>query len=270
MTSRTERTLNYFVLLLFTAVVLFPILYTLLAAVSSDTSGTATLGNLAWGNFAQAFTQGGLGRALLASTVITAGAVVAQVLLALGSGYAFGVLDVIGSKVLFPVILLGLMLSTEALIIPLYYSFRSLGLTNSWLGLIIIHVGMGVPFGAFWMRATFRAIPGSMIEAAQLDGAGSWRTLWSVLVPVARPAILTLVLLNVMWTWNDYFVALIFISDPLKQPVTLALGAFQGRFSTEFNLMAAAAVIICLPVLILYAFFQRQFIRGVLAGAIKE
>jgi raffinose/stachyose/melibiose transport system permease protein len=270
MTSRTETVLNYFVLLLFTAVVLAPICWTLLAAVSADPTGRATLRDLQWGNFALAFTQGDLGHALLASTVITAGAVTAQVLLALGSGYAFGVLDVVGSKVIFPVVLLGLMLSTEALIIPLYYSFRDLGLTNSWLGLIIIHVGMGVPFGAFWMRATFRAISVSMVEAAQLDGAGTWRTLWSVLVPVSRPAILTLVLLNVMWTWNDYFVALIFISDPVKQPVTLALSAFQGRFATQFNLMSAAAVIICLPVLILYAFFQRQFIRGVMAGALKE
>lgn len=270
MTSRTEQVLNYFVLLLFTVVVLAPIAWTLLAAVSGDPTGQPTLGALRWGNFAEAFTQGGLGQALLASTVITGCAVAAQVLLALGSGYAFGVLDVVGSKVIFPVVLLGLMLSTEALIIPLYYSFRDLGLTNSWLGLIIIHVGMGVPFGAFWMRATFRAIPSSMTEAAQLDGASTWRTLWAVLVPVSRPAILTLVLLNVMWTWNDYFVALIFISDPAKQPVTLALGAFQGRFSTQFNLITAAAVIICLPVLTLYAFFQRQFIRGVLAGAIKE
>lgn len=270
MTRRTETVLNYIVLLLFTAVVLTPIIWTVLAAVSADPTGNATWSDLRWGNFAEAFTQGDLGRALLASTVITAGAVVAQVLLALGSGYAFGVLDVVGSKVLFPLILLGLMLSTEALVIPLYYSFRDIGLTDSWFGLIIIHVGMGVPFGAFWVRATFRAISKSMVEAAQLDGAGTWRTLWSVLVPVSRPAILTLVLLNVMWTWNDYFVALIFISDPAKQPVTLALGAFQGRFATQFNLMAAAAVIICLPVMLLYAFFQRQFIRGVMAGAIKE
>ena len=269
MTRRSETVINYTVLLFFTVLVLLPILWTVLAALSPNLDGTPST-TLRFSNFASAWTRGDLGHALVSSLVITAGAVVVQVLLALGSGYAFGVLDVVGSRVLFPLVLLGLMLSTEALIIPLYFQFRELGLINSWLGLIVIHVGMGVPFGAFWMRATFRAVPASLVESARLDGAGSWRVLWRILVPVSKPAILTLVLLNAMWTWNDYFVALIMISDPAKQPVTLALGAFQGRFTTEFNAMAAAAIIICLPVLILYAFFQRQFIHGVLTGALKE
>ena len=269
MTRRSETVINYTILLFFTVLVLLPILWTVLAALSPNLDGTPST-TLQWSNFASAWTRGDLGHALVSSLVITAGAVLVQVLLALGSGYAFGVLDVVGSRVLFPLVLLGLMLSTEALIIPLYFQFRELGLINSWLGLIVIHVGMGVPFGAFWMRATFRAVPASLVESARLDGAGTWRVLWRILVPVSKPAILTLVLLNAMWTWNDYFVALIMISDPAKQPVTLALGAFQGRFTTEFNAMAAAAIIICLPVLILYAFFQRQFIHGVLTGALKE
>ena len=269
MTRRSETVINYTILLFFTVLVLLPILWTVLAALSPNLDGTPST-TLRFSNFASAWTRGDLGHALLSSLVITAGAVLVQVLLALGSGYAFGVLDVVGSRVLFPLVLLGLMLSTEALIIPLYFQFRELGLINSWLGLIVIHVGMGVPFGAFWMRATFRAVPASLVESARLDGAGTWRVLWRILVPVSKPAILTLVLLNAMWTWNDYFVALIMISDPAKQPVTLALGAFQGRFTTEFNAMAAAAIIICLPVLILYAFFQRQFIHGVLTGALKE
>jgi raffinose/stachyose/melibiose transport system permease protein len=268
-TRRSETIANYAILLFFTVVVMLPIVWTVLAALSPNLDGTPST-TLRWSNFASAWTRGDLGQALLSSVVITAGAVVLQVLLALGSGYAFGVLNVIGSRVLFPLVLLGLMLSTEALIIPIYFQFRELGLINSWLGLIAIHVGMGVPFGAFWMRATFRAIPASLVESARMDGAGTWRVLWRILVPVSRPAILTLVLLNAMWTWNDYFVALIMISDPSKQPVTLALGAFQGRFTTEFNSMSAAAIIICLPVLLLYAFFQRQFIHGVLTGALKE
>ena len=206
---------------------MLPILWTLLAALSPNLDGSASI--------RPAVVELRLGLDARLARPGAAGqhgdhrrCVVLQVLLALGSGYAFGVLDVVGGRVLFPVVLLGLMLSTEALIIPLYFQFRELGLINSWLGLIVIHVGMGVPFGAFWMRATFRAIPGSLVESARIDGAGTWRVLWGILVPVSRPAILTLVLLNAMWTWNDYFVALIMISDPTKQPVTLALGAFQG------------------------------------------
>jgi raffinose/stachyose/melibiose transport system permease protein len=269
-TSAREKIVNYFVLFLFTAVVVLPVGYAVLAAISPDPSGNPVLSGLRWSNFIDAWTRGGFGEAMLASLTITVSAVAIQALLAILSGYALGVLNAWGSKVLFPIILLGLMISTEVIVIPLYYQFRQIGLTDTWVGLIAIHVGMGVPFGAFWMRATFRAMPRSMLEAAQLDGAGTWRTLWRVLVPVARPALLTLVLLNFMWTWNDYFLSLVFISSPQLQPVTLALGNFQGRFTTEFNLMAAAALIICAPVVVLYAFFQRSFIHGVLGGALKE
>jgi raffinose/stachyose/melibiose transport system permease protein len=89
-------------------------------------------------------------------------------------------------------------------------------------------------------------------------------------MPLARPAIYTLLLLSFMWTWNDYFIALVFISDPAMQTAPVALGVFQGRFLVQINYMAAASLIVAAPVLILYVFFQRQFIKGVLTGAIKE
>jgi raffinose/stachyose/melibiose transport system permease protein len=270
MISRTERTLNHFVLVFVTILVIFPVLWFVLAALSPETSGRIDLTNLAWGNFATAWQAGAFGPAMFASTVITVGAVAGQTLLAILSGYAFGVLGVIGQKVIFPIILLGLMISSEVFIIPLYYQFHAIGLTDSWLGLIIIQIGMGVPFGAFWMRASFRAVPPSLIEAAKIDGARSWRILWQILFPIARPAVLTLVLLSFMWTWNDFFLSLVFIADPAKQPATLALGVFQGQHTLDVNLMAAGSLIVALPVLLLYVFFQRHFIQGVISGAIKE
>jgi hypothetical protein len=100
---------------------------------------------------------------------------------------------------------------------------------------------MGISFGAFWMRTAFRAVPGSLGEAARIDGAGSWSQLWRVYLPVARPAVLTLVLLSFLWTWNDYFLALVLVSDSAHQPVTLGLGAFSGRYLVQINLLSAAA-----------------------------
>jgi len=270
MISRSERLVNHLVLGIVTILVIFPVLWFVFTALSSDSSGRIDFSRLTLGNFGVAWQEGDFAHAMLASTVITVGSVFGQTILAILSGYAFGVLGVIGQKYIFPVILLGLMLSSEVFIIPLYYQFQSLGLTDSWLGLIIIQIGMGVPFGAFWMRATFRALPPSLIEAAQIDGAHSWRILWQILFPIAKPAVFTLVLLSFMWTWNDFFLSLVFISDPSKQPATLALGVFQGQHSLQVNLMAAGSLIVALPVLILYVLFQRQFIQGVISGAIKE
>lgn len=270
MESRAERFLSYFALSFLSLVVLFPVCWFVLIALSPDTSGTIDLSSVRWSNFAHAWQQADFTHAMLASLLVVVGTVVAQVVLAILTGYGLGVLNAAGERLIFPVILLGMMISTEAVIVPLYYQFRSLGLTNSWLGLIIIQTGMGIPFGTFWMRATFRALPGQLVETARLDGAGSLKLLWSILMPLARPAIYTLALLSFMWTWNDYFIALVFISDPAKQTAPVALGVFQGRFQVEVNYMAAASLMVAAPVLILYLFFQRQFIRGVLTGALKE
>jgi raffinose/stachyose/melibiose transport system permease protein len=185
------------------------------------------------------------------------------------SGYAFGVLSVVGEKLLFPLVLLGLMLPMEAFIVPLYYDFLSYRLTDTYQGIILAHLGMGVSFGAFWMRTAFRAVPGSLGEAARIDGAGSWAQLWRVYLPIARPAVLTLVLLSFLWTWNDYFLALVLVSDPAHQPITLGLGTFSGRYLVQINLLSAAAILVSLPIIVLSFVFQRQFIRGILSGSVK-
>lgn len=270
MISHFEKLMNHAVLLVITFVVIFPVGWFVLTSLSPDTAGTISLTHLTWSNFAVAWRAGGFGQAMIASAVITVGAVLGQMITAILAGYGFSVLGVVGEKVIFPVILFGLMISSEVFIIPLYYEMRSIGLTDSWLGLILIQIGMGVPFGTFWMRATFRAVPRALIEAARMDGAHSWRVLWTILFPISRPSILTLALLSFMWTWNDYFLSLVFISNPAKQPVTLALGVFQGLHVSQVNLLAAGSLIVALPVLILYVFFQRHFIQGVINGALRE
>ncbi|MCL2464058.1 MAG: ABC transporter permease subunit, partial [Micrococcales bacterium] len=119
-------------------------------------------------------------------------------------------------------------------------------------------------------RAVFRATSTSILDAAHVDGAGSWRTLWRILVPIAKPGILTLCLLNFMWTWNDYFLSLIFLSSPSRLTATVALGNFQGLHTTDVNLLAAASLVVAAPVLVLYLFFQRNFIEGIISGAVKD
>ncbi|WP_308467136.1 carbohydrate ABC transporter permease [Rathayibacter soli] len=270
MISHSERALNHTVLVIVSILVVFPVIWFVLTSLSPSTTGQIDLTHLTFSNFPSAWQVGNFAPAMWASTVITVGSVLGQVLLAILSGYGFGILGVVGQKIIFPIILVGLMVSSEVFIIPLYYQFQAIGLTDSWLGLIIIQIGMGVPFGVFWMRATFRAIPKALIEAAQIDGAHSWRILWGVLMPIARPSVFTLALLSFMWTWNDFFLSLIFISDPTKQPATLALGVFQGQRTVDISHLAAGALIVALPVLILYVFFQRHFIQGVINGALKE
>jgi raffinose/stachyose/melibiose transport system permease protein len=267
--SKTEKIFNYAFLTLLAASTLFPVAWILGVALSPSTTGTLDLGHPQWSNFVNAWEQAGFTRYLTSSLIITSSVVGLSTVLAVMSGYAFGVLGVVGEKMLFPLILLGIMIPMESIVVPLYYDFLSFHLTDTYQGIILAHVGMSVSFGAFWMRAAFRTVPASIAESAEMDGANSWTRLWRIYLPISKPAIMTLVLLSFMWTWNDYFLSLILVSDPAHQPLTLGLGAFSGRYLVKVNLLAAAALLISLPIVGLYLFFQRQFIRGMLSGALK-
>lgn len=270
MISTREKISGYVLLTLIAACVLFPVAWILGVALSPNISGTLDVGDLRWGNFADAWREGGFGDYLMSSVIITGSVVSIATVLAVMSGYAFGVLGVPGQKVLFPVVLLGIMLPMETIIVPLYYNLESYGLIDSYQGIILAQIGLSVSFGTFWMRAAFRAVPRSIADSAAMDGAGPWAQLWRIHLPIARPAVMTLVLLSFMWTWNDYFLSLVLVSDPAHQPLTLGLGHFSSRYMVQTNLLAAAAVLISLPIVVMYAVFQRHFIRGVLAGALKD
>ncbi len=266
---RTEKILGYAILILFAMAVVLPVIWLLLAATSPRHNAGVDLGAIRPMNFVDAWQRTDFGRHLLNSLAICVGAVAATTVASVLAAYGLTILEVPGRAVLFPLFLAGIMIPMEGILVPLYYNLRSAGLTSSLWGLILAHTGLGIPFGVFWMRATLLAIPRELIESAQLDGAGRVRTLASIVLPVVRPALVTMLLLMFMWTWNDYFLAFVLVNDPAKMPVTLAIGAFSTKYTQELNLMAAAAVLVSIPVLVLYMFFQRQFIQGVLSGALK-
>ncbi|MGH3391812.1 MAG: carbohydrate ABC transporter permease, partial [Actinomadura sp.] len=160
---------------------------------------------------------------------------------------------------------------SETVVVPLYFDLRAVGLDNTLPGLMLPQIAQSVAFGTFWMRAYFRSVPRSLLEAARMDGASSWSTLWRVLVPVGRPAILTMVVLTAMWTWNEFLLALVIInSDEGLRTAPLGLSFFQGQYQTDYPLLMAGALIVAAPVVIVYIFLQRHFIAGMLSGAIKE
>lgn len=266
---RLERLIGYAILSLFALAVVLPVTWLLLAAMSPHRNAGVDLAHVRFANFVDAWQRTDFGHHLLISLAICVGAVGLTTVVSVLAGYGLTVLEVPGRAVLFPLFLAGIMIPMEGILVPLYYNLRSAGLTSSLWGLILAHTGLGVPFGVFWMRTTLQAVPRELVESAQLDGAGRLRTLSAIVLPVVRPALVTMVLLMFMWTWNDYFLAFVLVNDETRMPVTLALGSFSTKYTQELNLMAAAAVLVSIPVLVLYLFFQRQFIQGVLSGALK-
>ena len=273
--ARRELVMSYLVLGLFAAIAIYPILSIVLLALherSDLVTGLSIPDQLSFKTFSTAWTEGALGTGLVNSFIVAATVSVVSAVLSTFAGYAFGAMRFRGSSALFYVLLLGLIFPYEATVIPLYYFFRDAGLTDSLWALILPQIGLSIPFGTFWMRAFFRSTPGSLVEASRLDGASSLVTLWRVLLPQAWPAITTMLVLVFMWTWNEFLLALVMIqSDEWRTaPLGLALFAGANRGSQDVTLTAAAAVIVALPIVIVYVFLQRSFIRGMFAGAVKE
>ncbi|NNG36850.1 carbohydrate ABC transporter permease [Nakamurella aerolata] len=264
--SSGERVANYLILTVFAVFALYPILTILVAAFSKDTQAPG-----GFANFQQAWEIGRFGRSLLNSVLVSAFVVVTSVVLSVLAGFAFGTMRFRGSSVLFYLMLLGIMMPAEAIVVPLFFDLRAIGLTDTFWAIVLPQVAQSVAFGTFWLRAFFRTSSRALLEAARLDGAGSLRTLWSVLVPQARPAIVTLVVLVFMWTWNEFLIPLVMVpSNEALRTAPLGLSFFSGQYTQGFTLLAAGATIVALPVVIVYLFLQRHFIAGMLEGAVKE
>jgi raffinose/stachyose/melibiose transport system permease protein len=271
--SRLDRTLTYAVLVLFVVVALVPVLQIVSTALSSNEHAQPGLllpDGLHWHNFVDAWQRGHFGTYLRSSVIVTVAVVVAAAVLSTMAAYAFGTMRFPGVSVLFYLFLLGLTVPEEALVIPLYYDFRGLGVTDTYWALILPQMAQSVAFGTYWMRTYFSRSSREITEAARIDGANSWSVLWRVLVPSGRPAITTLVVITFMWTWNEFLLALVMVSSDARRTVPLGLAFFQGQHSSDVALLAAGAVLVALPVVIVYLVFQRRFIEGMLTGAVKE
>ncbi|MFD2689162.1 carbohydrate ABC transporter permease [Streptomyces phyllanthi] len=260
------------VLTLFLTAVLIPFLSLLLASLQpagTPLTGFALPDGIHLENFVHAWSAAGFGTLLRSSAVIALAVVPAAVACATLAGYALATMDVPGGGKLYGYVLLGLAIPTEVTVIPLYYDLRALGLTNTVPGLALAEIAAFMPFGVFWMRAHFATVPRSLIEAARLDGASSWTTLWRVLMPSSRPAVTTLGVLYFVWSWNQFLLPLILIQDPAGRTAPTGLGYFTGQYDVDVPLLAAATLIVIAPVVLVYLFFQRHFINGVLSGALK-
>ncbi|MBC7724212.1 MAG: carbohydrate ABC transporter permease [Burkholderiaceae bacterium] len=268
--STSERLMNYVILAVVAIAVLAPILTIVVAAFSPASASAAREGAFHPGNFAVAWEEGRFGQYMGTSVLVAVIVVTLSVALSLLSGYAFGTMTFRGSQTLFYLFLIGIMVPSEAIVVPLFFDLRSLGLTDTVWAVALPQVAQSIAFGTYWMRAYFRGVNRSIIEAARLDGASPKRILWSILIPMGRPAITTMVVLMFMWTWNEFLIPLVMSPTGEFRTAPLGLALFQGQYTQGTALLAAGAVLVALPVVIVYVFLQRYFIRGMLDGAVKE
>ncbi|MCP4400032.1 MAG: carbohydrate ABC transporter permease, partial [bacterium] len=157
----------------------------------------------------------------------------------------------------------------QLFIIPLFFIFKKLELTDNLAALSLIYCVIFTPFASFLLRTYFKEIDPAIHEAAAIDGAGTLQILSKILLPLISPGLLTVAIVIFLWTWNDFLMAVTFLREPSKLTVGIRFFAFQGRFSTNVGRQMAFAVMIMTPILVFFIAFQRRFIDGMTAGGVK-
>jgi multiple sugar transport system permease protein len=226
--------------------------------------------DVTFSNFVHAFTAGSLGRWFVNSAVVTSVTTVLTVLFCAMAGYSFTRIKFPGSRLLFVVVLGGLMVPKEAMFVPLFLLFSDAGQQNSYSALILPR--LAAPLGVFLMAQFFSKIPIEVEEAARIDGASRWRIFYSVMLPLSRPALASLAIFTFVLTWNDYLWPLVASTKTEWFTVTTGLASLQSNFEAATNLgdLMARGLVGSLPLIVVFLLFQRQLIRGItLASADK-
>lgn len=272
MTRFIGRTLLYVLLGLLSLSILYPLFWMATNSLRDNGSALANpfglSGSWSFDNFVFLFHDGRLLTWVTNSVIVNVVSVVLIVGLSAVAAYGFSAFEFRGKRVLFGLLITGLMVPPQALVIAGYHWISLLNLNDNLLALVVSYCGW-TPFGILVMRNFFDSIPKELREAAIMDGATHLRIFAQVFLPLARPVLLTVVIFNVIWVWNDFIYPLVYIQSPGLYTVPIGVLQFSGRDTTQIAVqMAVLAVATALPLLV-YVVFRKQFVRGVIEGALK-
>ncbi|MGW9176840.1 carbohydrate ABC transporter permease [Streptomyces decoyicus] len=223
---------------------------------------------ITWDNYSQLLSNDKVMGSLLTTAAITVPATVLVVVIGSLAGYAFAWMEFPGRDGWFLVVVGLLVVPVQVALIPVAKLFGAVGLFETTAGVILFHTAFGLPFAVFLLRNFFAEIPRELLEAARLDGAGELRLFTRVVMPLGGPAIASLGIFQFLWVWNDMLIALIF-ADSGNPPVTVALQQEVRQFGNNIDVLAPGAFLSMVVPLIVFFAFQRQFVSGVMAGAVK-
>jgi multiple sugar transport system permease protein len=256
---------------LLAATTIYPILFAINVALKSKRDyilnrfGLAT--DVTFDNFGLAWIQAHLGAYFLNSVIVTVGAVVCLLLIASLAGFGFAVLRFRGRRILFYVVLAALMIPIQVILVPFYQTMIAFDLVNRRIGLIIAYTAFFTPFSVYLMTAFYAAMPRELAEAAAIDGANLWQLWRLVFLPLGKPALITLGILNTLYCWNDLLIALLTLQD--ERTLMVGIAALRGEYTTNVPLLAAGVVLAAAPVIAVYLIFQRRIVGGITVGAVK-
>lgn len=271
--GRRERNgLTYLILIVFTMIYLIPILWMVVCSFKPDAELFVYPPKLfptrfSLENYLDAWNRGDFGLYFKNTTIVAVSATILTVVINTMAGYAFAKYKFRGSTAIFLFFLATMMLPLEVLMIPIFQVIRVFKLYNNFWGLII--PSAATPAGVFLVRQYFLTIPNELMESARIDGASELKIFLRLMLPLAKPVMSVLAIFAFLWRWNDYMWPLVVIRDTQKYTVQLALANFSGQYAVDWGSLLAMSVLTMIPVLIIFVIFQKQFMKGMVAGAVK-
>jgi ABC-type glycerol-3-phosphate transport system permease component len=259
------------VLTVVVVIICAPLLMTLLTAIKpADEAGSplSLPSRITFEFFVKVWTEG-FNRYFVNSLIISTVDAVVMIVIASLAGYAMVFIRFPGKTILNVLLIGALMVPATAIVLPLYSSVRAIGLINTHLGVIVSDLALALPVFVLLFGSYFRKVPGSLHEAARIDGASEVQIYFRVILPTALPVIITTGLLEFLWSWNDLLLRLLLLPSANARTMAVGLLLYQGAQTRDISSLSAGAVIMSAPVVILFLLFQRHFVRGMTAGAVK-
>lgn len=270
---KLSKLLFYIFITSFALVWLIPVFLLILTSLKSngDLFGNplyALPEEFKWGNFVEAWKEGNLGMYMKNSLIISVIKVPLGIFVAALAAFGLTRLNFKWEKPTYLFIILGMTIPFQACLVPLVIMLNKVNLMDTHLGLIFIYIGFGIPFATLVLYGFFKGIPNELDEAARIDGCSDLFLFIKIILPVALPAISTLIILDFLATWNEFLLAQIFLTSDNLKTVTTGIMSFKGQYSTNYPLMMSGVLLSVLPVLLVYIIFQKHFVNG-FGGAVK-
>ena len=204
------------------------------------------------------------------SLIVTVASVTLIMVISVLAAYGFSMINFLGKRIAFYLILTGLMMPVQVIMLPLIRVNRALHIQGSLFTVILPYTALGIPLSVFLLTGFFRNIPVPLLEAARLEGAGHLQVLLKIVLPLSRPALGANIILQFMYNWNEFALALVLLRKSKMFTLPIEISSVQGQYMTPWNIVAVTVICSIVPVLIIYIIFQRQFIAGLTAGALKD
>lgn len=275
--NRTFRNMNKwvitFILSLYAFICIYPIFYIIANSLKTRYGYAQNRLNFpitpTIENFIDVLNRFNFWRILLNTVITTFGGVLLSVVVCFLASYALTKMRIFGGKYILFIIIGTITIPVQVVLYPLYQTVVDMGLNNSYIGLILVYGAFHIPLGLYLISSYLRGIPNELIESAQIDGANPLQIILKIIIPISKPALATLTIINTVWMWNNLLLPLLILSQEEKTTLMLKIALIRNEYDIHIPLMCAGLTIAIIPIIIVYLIGQKQLIKGMTAGALK-